>query len=330
MTNNLVTGGAGLIGFEIARQLLQRGDAVTLVDCFLKGGQQDVSELTAQFGERITAVEADLQEPRALASVVACRYDVVFHMAASVGVRYVNENPYETARNNLLCTVNVADFALAGGCGKIVYASSSENYAAGSDLGITPIPTSEHVLLTIADPKLPRWSYATSKIAGESLVLSMAHKHPIVPVVLRFHNVYGPRMRLTHVIPELVERVRRKVDPFPIYGSDNTRSFLHVDDAARAVILVADCAQGPDIFNVGSADEVMISEVAELIFEATGFHPEVVKHPAPPGSVKRRAADTAKLRALGFAPLVSLREGIRDCLYDWPLRNPGAGRLAVS
>ena len=314
MTSNLVTGGAGLIGFEIARQLLQRGDTVALVDCFRKGGRQDVAELTAKFGDRITAVEADLQEPRAFASPIARRYDVVFHMAASVGVRYVNENPYETAHNNLLATVHVADFALAHGCGKIVYASSSENYAAGADLGIIPIPTPEAVLLTIADPKLPRWSYATGKIAGESLVLSMAHKHPIVPVVIRFHNVYGPRMRPTHVIPELVERVRRKTNPFPIYGSDNTRSFLHVDDAARAVILLGDKVQGPEIYNVGSADEVMISDVAGLIFEAAGFHPTVVKEPAPPGSVKRRAPDTAKLRALGFAPQVSLREGIRQCL----------------
>jgi UDP-glucose 4-epimerase/UDP-glucuronate decarboxylase len=168
-------------------------------------------------------------------------------------------------------------------------------------------------MLTISDPKLRHWSYAASKIAGESAVFSGAFKTKYKPVVIRFHNVYGERMGSTHVIPELLDRVRAKVDPFPIYGADQTRSFLHVEDAARAVILAASAPGPGGLFNVGSDEEVVIEALARMIFEITGFKPRLDYRNAPPGSVKRRAANVRKLAALGFSPTVSLEDGIRRC-----------------
>jgi len=132
---------------------------------------------------------------------------------------------------------------------------------------------------------------------------------------VRFHNVYGPRMGPTHVIPEFLARARQRVDPFPVFGSDQTRSFLHVEDAGRALraVLGAALEKRGGVYNIGSDVETRISDLAKLVFDVTGFHPRVDERPAPPGSVRRRVPDVKKLRALGFAPKRALREGIAEC-----------------
>jgi UDP-glucose 4-epimerase/UDP-glucuronate decarboxylase len=216
---------------------------------------------------------------------------------------------------NMRTTLNVLDHALASGCKTVFFASSSENYAASVDLGHAQIPTPEDVLLSIDDIELPRWSYAASKIAGESAVFGAARIGTFTPIVVRFHNVYGPRMGPTHVIPEMLERVKKRVDPFPIFGSDQTRSFLHVDDAGRALVAVLGAAlEGKGgVYNIGSAIETKIGDLARTIFDVTGFRPRVDEKPAPPGSVRRRVPDVAKLAALGFAPRWKLRDGIEQC-----------------
>ena len=132
---------------------------------------------------------------------------------------------------------------------------------------------------------------------------------------MRFHNVYGPRMGPTHVITEMLERCRQRVDPFPIYGSDQTRSFLHVSDASRALLAVMDAALAGNggIYNIGCGTETVIGDLARLIFEVTGHHPALDERSAPPGSVRRRVPDISKLAALGFRPEVSLEDGLRGC-----------------
>ena len=109
------------------------------------------------------------------------------------------------------------------------------------------------------------------------------------------------------------DRARRRVDPFPVYGYDATRSFLHVGDAARAVRLVAERAETDGgVFNVGSAEEVAIADLLHLVLDIAGYEPRVERHPAPAGSVKRRVPDIAKLCALGFTPRTALREGVAE------------------
>jgi len=239
------------------------------------------------------------------------RYDTIFHLAAIVGVRYVSEHPYETLAVNARSTLNVLDFALREGCGAFVFASSSENYAWGVERGLVPLPTPEDVVLGVDDVALPRWSYAASKIAGESAVFSAARLGGFEPVIARVHNVYGPRMGPTHVIPELLDRCRRRVDPFPVYGPEQTRSFLHVEDAARAFRLIAAAESG--ITNVGSSAEIKIDELVRIVLDVTGHRPRIEPKPAPAGSVARRVPDTQKLARLGFTPEIPLERGVRGC-----------------
>jgi len=313
----LVTGGAGVIGFEIVRALLARGDEVVTIDSAIKGGFADLEALVRQHPGKLKAIRGDFaRDPKLLDGA----FDAIFHLAAIVGVRYVTDHPYETMAVNMRTTLAVLDHAIATGCKSVLFASSSENYAAGVDRGYVPVPTPEDVILTIGDVALPRWSYAASKIAGESALFGAARVGGFTPVVVRFHNVYGPRMGPTHVIPEFLARVRQRVDPFPVYGADQTRSFLYAEDCGRALCCVLDAALAGKLndgegglINIGSSVETVISDLARIVFDVTAFHPRIDEQPAPPGSVQRRVPDTRRLRELGFAPSVLLQDGIAAC-----------------
>lgn len=314
MTRHLVTGAAGVIGFELAKQLCEAGDSVVAVDIGKKGGLGDLEELARAHAGRLKLLNADVA--RGLGKLAdEPRFDAVFHLAAIVGVKYVTDHPYETLDVNLRSTLNVLDRAIADKSRAVVFASSSENYASTVEAGHASVPTSESVTLSIDDIALPRWSYAASKIAGESAVFGAARLGGFAPLVVRFHNVYGPRMGPTHVIPEFLARCRERVDPFPVYGPEQTRSFLYVEDAARAlrVVLSDGLAGNGGIYNVGQSVETRISDLAKLVFDVTGHHPKVDAKPAPPGSVARRVPDVAKLSKLGFKPSVSLEDGLRRC-----------------
>ena len=310
MRRHLVTGGAGLIGFEVARQLLEDGDEVVIVDDFRRSGREELGDL-AMAQDLLDVVEANLAEP-GWEEFARGPFDTVFHLAAVVGVSIVEAQPYETLRNNTLSTVRVLDHALGAGCRALAFASSSENYASGVSHGWVDLPTAEDVPLVIDDIALPRWSYAASKIAGESAVFGAARVGSFTPLILRFHNVYGPRMSSTYVIPAFLDRCANKVDPFPVYGTNQTRSFLFVSDAARAVRLVAETGNA-GLFNIGSDAEIRIAELAERVFAATDHHPAAEPRPAPFGSVARRVPDISKLQALGFEAEVDLDEGIARC-----------------
>jgi len=181
---HLVTGAAGVIGFELARQLLEDGARVTALDDFRKGGEQELRALAERSGGRLEIVELDLAAESAAARVPEGPFDVAFHLAAIVGVRAVNERPYEAIAVNVRSTLALLDWAITGAASALVFASSSECYASGVDSGTVEIPTSEDVALSIGDITLARWSYAASKIAGESAVFSAAREHPgLLPLV---------------------------------------------------------------------------------------------------------------------------------------------------
>ena len=170
---HLVTGAAGLIGFDLARELLAAGDEVVAVDDGRKGGLDDLAQLAREHSGRLHLIRADLARdvPKALASG---RFDTIAHLAAIVGVQIVTDEPYRTIETNLRSTLAMLDLAIAHPPRVFLFASSSENYAFGIEHGWIRVPTPEDVPLGIDDPELPRWSYAASKIAGESAVFAAA------------------------------------------------------------------------------------------------------------------------------------------------------------
>lgn len=317
MARVLITGGAGFIGYHLARDLVSRGYTVTLIDNLFRG-RQDAELLGLLNNQSVSLVPLDLTIQGALASLTES-YDQVYHLAAVNGTRYFYEMPHEVLRVNLLTTINLLDWLSQGRGEKVLFASSSETYSGSQRLLDIPIPTPENVPLAIDDIFNPRFSYAASKIAGELLFIHYARKYGFKMSIVRYHNVYGPRMGFEHVIPQLTERILRREDPLALHGSRNSRSFCYVTDAVEASARVMENATTDGkVLNVGNdKEEITILELAKRLVEISNFHPQVVELPAPPGSTDRRCPDISAIRALtGYEPKVSLDAGLKET-FAW-------------
>lgn len=313
----LITGGAGFIGLHLAAELAPHHD-VTLLDDFSRGRRDTLLDSLL---DRVTLVEHDLTTPIP-DTLLPDDFDTVHHLAAVVGVVHSNEEPQRVLRTNLLSTVHVLDWFTGrpGTSGAtFCFASSSEAYAGSVAAGLAALPTGEDVPLLVPDPEVPRSSYGFSKIAGELLCRTYAGVHGFALRMVRFHNVYGPRMGYDHVIPQFIERVLAGADPFAVYGGDQTRAFCHVDDAVAALVALAGLPTKETLLvNIGNdSEEVRMDDLARMVFETAGRTPRIAAHPAPPLSPQRRLPDLTRLRELtGYRPAVDLREGLRRT-YAW-------------
>jgi nucleoside-diphosphate-sugar epimerase len=310
MTKILVTGAAGFLGFHLARELASRPNTeVVCVDNFTRGEPDShYRDLIAQ--PNVTGLECDLSVAEQV-STLPDDVEYVYHLAALNGTQNFYERPLEVIRSCTLPTIFLADkYGRAGGLRRFVYAGTSEAYACTVTRFDWEVPTSEDVPLSIDDVFNPRWSYGASKLHGEIVTAQAGRAYNMPISIVRYHNAYGPRMGDKHVVPDFYDRARRGV--FELFGFEDTRSFMYVDDSIRATILVAEteaCAQ--QIVNVGSETEIKILDLAETMMRVRGFRGEIVKHASPPGSVKRRAPNTRKLRQLtGFQESVSLESGL--------------------
>ena len=228
-------------------------------------------------------------------------YDTVYLLAATLGVDTVTSDPGAVLRTNITIVQNVLDWLPNEG-ETLVFASTSEVYAAAVAQGLAPIPTPEDVPLLV-DDRSRRGAYATSKIAGEALV---RHAHARW-VILRYHNVYGPGQGRGFVIPELIHGA-------PVHHPAATRAFCYIDDAVEGTLLAS---QHPgEVFNVGNDVESTITEVQRVV------NPGGLCCIASPraGDPLRRCPDLTKLRALGYAPKVSLAEGLARTRAWWRAR----------
>lgn len=313
----LVTGGAGFIGFHLARYLADREDTVVVSDNLSRGEADDDFARLIRRGN-VKFVRADLTDREELRELGE-GYDLVYHLAAINGTRYFYEVPHQVLRNNLLSLINVLDWVSTGGGRKVIWTSSSEVYAGTVSLGQAPIPTPEDVALAIGDISNPRFSYAASKIAGESLCLHYARAYELPVTIVRPHNIYGPRMGYDHVIPQFITRILQRQDPFQVFGGEQSRAFCFVEDLVKGLELVGEsrAAEG-EIINLGNDHEqVRIADLAHKMFDLFGFHPRLKRLPAPPGSVHRRCPDIAKARRLvGYGAEVSLEVGLQRT-YGW-------------
>jgi UDP-glucuronate decarboxylase len=309
----LLLGGAGFIGLHLARRLVADGYRVTIVDDFSRG-RDDHDIATMRDYATVEIISADLTDPATYAALPR-GWDQIYLLAAVVGVRNVEADPARVLRVNALAALHLIDWIGPGE--RLFFASTSEVYAGGVDLGIVPVPTAEDIPVVIADVAAPRFSYAISKLLGEAAVLHAATAKGCSVVVGRFHNVYGPRMGADHVIPEMVVRALRHEDPFRVYGIEQTRAFCYVDDAVEAMVrLMVGSATG--IVHIGNAaEETNIGDLAKLVVRVAAVSPTLVAAPAPPGAVARRCPDLSRLRALtGYEPVVSIEEGVRRT-FEW-------------
>src|SRR5262249_25766096 len=199
--------------------------------------------------------------------------------------------------------------------GKILYASSNEAYAGAIEaFGTLPLPTPEAVPLVIADPHNPRWSYAGQKLIGELLFIHYAKAFDLRIAIVRPHNFYGPRAGDEHVIPQIIGRIKKRTDPFPLFGAEHMRSFCYIEDAIEAMQMVVESSiTDGGTYHIGSREELSIKVLAEQIFSAAGWQPHELALKDPPrGSVSRRLPDVSKIRKdIGWEATTPLATGLR-------------------
>ena len=320
MSRVLITGGGGFIGAHLARHFADRDQEVDLVDDFSRGRlDADLTALVERPNVRL--IEKDMLVPDALEDLSA-DYALIFHLAAIVGVANVLDAPDRVLRRNVELLVSALELAARQrDLERFVFASTSEVYAGTLALGDLPLPTPEDAPLTVPDPRLPRTSYMLSKIFGEA----MSFQSGLPVTVVRPHNVYGPRMGLAHVIPELLQRAYEAEDGgrLGVYSVEHRRTFCHVSDAVEMFSRAAQAAEGVgETLNVGKQEpEIPIGELAELIVEVVGRRLEIEPLETHPGSPARRCPDmTRTSEVTGYLAEMSIEDGVRDT-YDWYRRN---------
>lgn len=312
----LITGGAGFVGYHLAESLSrEEADEVTLLDNLSRGSEDDdLQSLTQR--SNVTLRIGDLRDA-AVWDDLGQGYDEVYHLAAVIGVRKVVEQPVDVIRTNAVSTLHLLDWLVGGGGQKVLFSSTSEAYAWTQHFHALPVPTPEDAPLSLTDLADPRSSYAGSKIFGELAVTQygLAHEKPFA--IVRYHNVYGPRMGLEHVIPELYARARSGQDPLTVYSVDHRRAFCYVSDAVSATVAAMrePAADGWTI-NVGNdQEEITIGELAERLLRKAGIEATISPQKAASDPVKRRCPDLTRARQLlGFEPRVALDEGLERTL----------------
>jgi UDP-glucuronate decarboxylase len=312
----LITGGGGFIGAHLARFLADRDHEVDLVDD-LSRGRLDADLEALQKRPNVRLLERDMLAPDALGDL-STDYGLIFHLAAIVGVANVLEAPDRVLRRNVELLVSALEFAARqSDLERFVFASTSEVYAGTLELGSLPLPTPEDAPLTVPDPRLPRTSYMLSKIFGEA----MSFQSGLPVTVIRPHNVYGPRMGLAHVIPELLQRAHDAEDGgrLGVHSLEHRRTFCHISDAVEMIGRAAQVPEGAgQTLNIGKqTPEIAIGDLAEIVVETVGRRLEIDPLPEHPGSPARRCPDMSRTTEVtAYVAKVSVEEGVRDT-YDW-------------
>lgn len=314
----LILGGAGFIGMNIIRVLGARGDSqITIGDNFFRGKMDaDLTGLVEQY--QIKVVSEDFTNPAAFDQLEK-DYDQVYMLASVVGVEYTSKIPNELIRINTQLIMNTLEWLKGAKCGKVLFTSTSECYAGTIEAFGYNVPTGEDVPLCIQDITHPRFTYAVTKMLGESGFMNYAKVFGFECSIVRYHNVYGPRMGFKHVIPQVVKRMLEKETPFRVYGFDQTRAFNYIDDAVRGTVAAMDRKEANgEIIHIGDMGaEITIEELIHYIGELTGFEGTYERQGVHDGSVSRRCPDTTKAeKLLDYKPETHWKEGIRKTV-EW-------------
>ena len=239
--------------------------------------------------------------------------DVVIHLAAFNSTKEFYTKGFDVIQDNILTTINLlGHYRKQKKKPLFMYTGTPESFAGATDYFDYKIPTDEKCPLVVPDVKNIRWSYAGSKALGEQAVISSGLPYIIVVP----NNIYGSRQK-NHFVDEFIARA--KGGDVELFGWDNTRSWLYIEDFCDAFIKLLESkdAVGEKV-NIGSNDEVDVLTLAEIIIKNMGIDKPIIKHDAPEGSVKRRMPDISKIKKLtGWEPTTSLEDGLKKTVESY-------------
>ena len=298
MTRYLITGGAGFIGSHLAESLLDQGDSVTIIDNLSTGRFENIQHLV---GNQNFKFAIDTITNEVVMDRLASNCDVIFHLAAAVGVQLIVEHPVHTIETNVMGTEAVLKAALRYRA-KVLLASTSEVYGKGNG-----IPFSEEDDVLLGSTSRSRWAYAASKMVDEFLGLAYQREYGLEVVIMRFFNTVGPRQtgRYGMVIPSFIRQAIRN-EPITVYGDGTqSRCFCDARDVVKALIGLANHPNASgQVYNIGSTEEVTIKELAERVIKITNSNSDITYIPYDqayaPGfeDMRRRVPDLNRITSL--------------------------------
>jgi nucleoside-diphosphate-sugar epimerase len=294
----LITGGAGFIGSNLAKRLVDEGHQVVILDSLLRGNKLDKETYS-----RVEFIKGDVRDQE-IVTRASKNCDIIFHFAAVLGVDIVADNPVETMDVEVIGTRNVVEAAFINNVKKIMYASTSGIYGHSAiENALT-----EEVLVD------PRTSYAMAKRYNEIYLASHHEEKGLNVVSLRFFNVYGKNQDNRMVVPRFFEQATEN-EAITVFGTGRqTRDFTYIDDTVEACVRLIE-TNGCHIVNIANEAEWCITDLAERIKNITSSNSEIIYLEAPKKrydyEVERRVGSSDKLLSLtGFKPMTSLDEGL--------------------
>jgi NAD dependent epimerase/dehydratase len=298
-----VTGAGGFIGSHLVEELIRRGATVRAFVRYNSRGEWGLlDKLAPEVRRDIEVIAGDLRDPDAVRRALSTS-EIVFHLAALVGIPYSFVHPREVVETNVLGTMNVMTAALESGVERVVHTSTSEVYG-----------TAQAVPMTEEHPIRPQSPYAASKVGADLLAASFRRSFDLPLVTARPFNAYGPRQSARAVIPTIIVQALTG-DRVELGAVTPTRDFTYVEDTVDGFLRLAGAQPNDEVIHLGSGFEISIGDLAAKVVEVIGKPVELVsvEERKRPGSseVERLFCDASKARSLlGWAPRVPLEKGL--------------------
>lgn len=299
MSKALVTGGAGFIGCNIVKLLIDEGYEVCVIDNLASGYEKNLDSFPG-----VRFVHGDVRDAAAVEAAMQGA-EVVFHLAASVGNTRSIENPIEDSEVNVIGTLRVLEAARHNGVRKVVCSSSAAIFG-----------ELKHLPIREDHPVEPDTPYGVSKLAEEKQCLAYAKLYELEAICLRYFNVYGVNQRYDaygNVIPIFAHRMFHN-EPLIVYGDgEQTRDFVNVRDVAQANLLAAQVQGISGAFNIASGESVTVNCLIEMMREASGTDSTVRYESPRKGDVRHSRADvSAAQRIINYEPSVDMAKGLAE------------------
>ena len=270
MEKVIVTGGAGFIGSNLVKKLLNQNiEKLLIIDDLSTGNESNISQILND--ERVQFLNSKIEDIEDIEDLFK-NYDFCYHLAAGVGVQYIMDNLSESLLTNILATHKVLEACQVNKL-PILLTSTSEVYGVAKD----DVWTEETKSLIGPTTKL-RWSYAASKMIDEFIALSLFEEGKVLPIIVRLFNIIGPNQlsKFGMVVPRFVESALEDKDILIHGDGSQSRSFTWVDDVVNYLIKLAELKAYGEVFNIGQTEEISIKNLAELIIEKTNSKSQII------------------------------------------------------